>query len=111
MLARHPSLVAAVFLHCVGTDARGEDVLVPRDYAVGAERSVHHFRTYAGAASKAVQAGLLDEDALRRVVNAAFRDLATAGVTVGSDTRNKLRDLRRDVERAENDLALHLMPS
>lgn len=100
VLSRHPQLVRTVFLHCVSPSETGDDCFVPVDYAVGAHGRVYHFRTYVGAALKAVKAGILDLDAFDRVVAAAFRDLDDRGVTDDNDPNNQRRDLHDDLDKA-----------
>jgi len=108
MLSRHPQLTRTVFLHCVSPSPTGDDVYVPVDYAVGAGSPpgrVYHFRTYVGAAAKAVKAGLIDKAAFERVAQAALRDLNDRGVTSeASDPRNQRRDVLRDIAWARANL-------
>lgn len=96
ILARHPRLAKAVFLHCVSTSPNGNDVYVPVDYAVGQGR-VYHFRTYVGAAAKACKAGYLDRAAFERVVAAALADVELL-LDGEDDPYNRRRDIERDVQ-------------
>mmetsp|Transcript_8578 Transcript_8578/g.22571 ORF Transcript_8578/g.22571 Transcript_8578/m.22571 type:complete len:483 (+) Transcript_8578:87-1535(+) len=66
MIEHYPKLVQGVFLHAVGDEHYNDFVQngVP----------VHFFRTYIAAARKAVQCGLLDLEALVRVMKAAEQD-------------------------------------
>jgi len=66
MIDHYPDLVRGVFLHAVGDEHHDDFELcgVP----------VRFFRTYISAARKAVQSGLLDLEALVRVMESAERD-------------------------------------
>ena len=97
MLRVHGDICAAVFLHCVGTDPRGEGVDVPPGYDVDG-RPVRFFRTYAMAAFHALDLGYIDEAAFDRVCDAALRDCARP------DDRNRRADVLRDVEAARSAL-------
>lgn len=105
ILSRHPRLAKAVFLHCVGPALDGSDVFVPVDYAIGGGR-VYHFRTYVGAAAKAVKAGYLDSHAFERVVQATLDDIRKHNFDEdGLDTRNRKRDVDHDVKQGRALLA------
>uniref|UniRef100_A0A7S0ZBS6 Phosphatidate phosphatase APP1 catalytic domain-containing protein n=1 Tax=Timspurckia oligopyrenoides TaxID=708627 RepID=A0A7S0ZBS6_9RHOD len=66
MAAQYPNLIRAVFLHSVGED----DYLDTRLYGV----PVRYFRTYVGAARKALECGLLDANAVHRIMEQTERD-------------------------------------
>ena len=70
MCDRHPERMRAVFLHVVSDAARQGRVSVPRDRVVNGVPIVY-FRTYIGAAVKAVQLGLMDRAGLDNVIGAA----------------------------------------
>eukprot|EP00555_Chaetoceros_dichaeta_P011735 CAMPEP_0198268436 /NCGR_PEP_ID=MMETSP1447-20131203/37240_1 /TAXON_ID=420782 /ORGANISM="Chaetoceros dichaeta, Strain CCMP1751" /LENGTH=271 /DNA_ID=CAMNT_0043959483 /DNA_START=146 /DNA_END=961 /DNA_ORIENTATION=+ len=88
MLREYPEVVKAVFLHVVSD--RPFPIIPPPKLING--RPVVFFRTYAGAAAKACQLGLIDESGMIRVVDAAQESLE--GVARTSD---KWVDLFRDV--------------
>ena len=70
MCARHPDRMRAVFLHVVSDAPRQGAVSIPADRVVNGVPIVH-FRTYIGAAVKAVQLGLMDKTGLDKVIVAA----------------------------------------
>lgn len=70
MLKRYPTEMKAVFLHTVWDNHEG-----PPDENAWTDTEVKsvpvlYFRTYVGAARKAVEQNLIDEKALRRYVKA-----------------------------------------
>lgn len=79
MSHRYPERMRAVFLHVVSDAARQGKVIVPPDRLVNGVPTVY-FRTYVGAAIKAVQLGLMDKPGLDNVVTAAkdVRDVLAA---------------------------------
>ena len=106
ILGRHPELVNTVFLHCVSENETGK-CFVPVDYAVGSKGRVYHFRTYIGAALKAVKARILDREAFERIVKASFHDLDVRGVTNEHDPNNQRHDLNADLKLARAYFAKH----
>ncbi len=70
MSSSHPDRMRAVFLHVVSDSPRQGSVSVPADRVVSGVPVVY-FRTYVGAAAKAVGLGLMDEKGLRNVIAAA----------------------------------------
>jgi len=91
MLREYPEVVKAVFLHVVSE--RPFPRIPPPKLING--RPLVFFRTYVGAAALACQLGLMDANAMMRVVSAAQE--ALDGVTRTSD---KWLDLYRDVKEA-----------
>eukprot|EP00560_Eucampia_antarctica_P009503 CAMPEP_0197829318 /NCGR_PEP_ID=MMETSP1437-20131217/5754_1 /TAXON_ID=49252 ORGANISM="Eucampia antarctica, Strain CCMP1452" /NCGR_SAMPLE_ID=MMETSP1437 /ASSEMBLY_ACC=CAM_ASM_001096 /LENGTH=287 /DNA_ID=CAMNT_0043430903 /DNA_START=162 /DNA_END=1023 /DNA_ORIENTATION=- len=77
MLREYPEVVKAVFLHVVSE--RPFPRIPPPKLING--RPVVFFRTYVGAAAKACQLGLIDEDAMMRVATTAEDALATVSKT------------------------------
>lgn len=75
-LGKHGSRVRAVFLHAVSGCKDSSVCNVPADRIVEGV-PFFYFKTYVGAAAKAVQHGLLERNGLQRVVKAAVEDLET----------------------------------
>jgi hypothetical protein len=99
ILREYPHLVQAVFLHVVCGELN-QDVLVPPPKIING-RVMMYFRTYVGAATDAVQLGLISIDGLKRVINAA--SLALHDISRSSD---KWLDLQRDIDRAHQMLTI-----
>ena len=70
MCSSHPERMRAVFLHVVSDSPRQGAVSVPADREVSGVPVVY-FRTYVGAAAKAVELGLMDRKGLENVISAA----------------------------------------
>lgn len=70
MSASYPERMRAVFLHVVSDTTKQGSVVVPADRIVQGVPIVY-FRTYVGAAVKAVQLGLMDKTGFDNVVTAA----------------------------------------
>lgn len=70
MSVKYPDRMRAVFLHVVSDASRQGRVKVPTDRVVNGVPVVY-FRTYVGAAVKAVQLGLMDRTGLDNVITAA----------------------------------------
>lgn len=70
MSLEYPERMRAVFLHVVSGDDRQDNVPLPADRKVNGVHIVH-FRTYVGAAAKAVELGLMDKAGLDNVITAA----------------------------------------
>lgn len=92
MLREYPEVTKAIFLHVV-SDVTTNPTIPPMKLING--RPVVYFRTYVGAAAKAVQLGLLDEEGLQKVIDAA--KLALRGV---SKTDDKWENLMKDINNA-----------
>lgn len=89
MLRRFPHRVAAVFMHAVSDD---DGTPVSREDRVSNGVAVCYFRTYVGAAMKALSLGLLSPEAALRVAKQAKDDLS------GIDRRStKWMDLINDL--------------
>ena len=99
MLREYPEVVKAVFLHVV-SETPGPAIPPPK---LINGRPVVFFRTYVGAAARAVQLGLMGEDGLLRVMAAAEDALEGAGVPRTSD---KWSDIERDMALASRTLSL-----
>lgn len=82
MSSEFPERMRAVFLHVVSDGPRQGSVSLPLDREVKGVPIVH-FRTYIGAAVKAVELGLMDQTGLQNVVAAA------KGVSVSQAMRVK----------------------
>jgi len=92
MLREYPELVLAVFLHTVAY--KTWPVPLPPPKLING-RPVVFFRTYVGAATKAVQLGLMDIAGLERVIDAAESAL---GAIRPADS--KWVDVRADIKNA-----------
>lgn len=100
LLREYPAVVQAVFLHVISSD-------LPSTYPPGGlpippgklinGRPLVFFRTYVGAAAKATQLGLIEADALLRVVEEAENALKEQNVPEDS---SKWTDLGRDIDEA-----------
>jgi hypothetical protein len=99
MLREYPEVVKAVFLHVVSETAQPA---VPPPKLING-RPVVFFRTYVGAAARAVQLGLMGEDGLLRVMAAAEDALEAANVPRTSD---KWADIEQDMALASRTLNL-----
>ena len=93
MLREYPTLVKAVFLHCV-SDVPGGRVPIPLAKLING-RPIVFFRTYVGAAVAATQLELMSPAGLSRVIDAACQQLGN--VPRSSD---KWTDLLDDMESA-----------
>jgi hypothetical protein len=100
MLREYPEVVRAVFLHVVVSDMPSTyppgGVRVPSPKLI-CGRPLVFFRTYVGAAARAVQLGLMEPDALMRVVEEAERALTDRGVPMED---SKWVDLSWDIDEA-----------
>lgn len=67
MSYEYPGRLRAVFLHVVSDAARQDRVRIPPDKEVNGVPFVY-FRTYVGAAAKAVKLGLIDKSGLNNVI-------------------------------------------
>ena len=92
MLREYPEVVKAIFLHTVSNE-EGPVVVPPPRLING--RPIVFFRTYVGAATAAMQLGLMDTDGLQRVIDAA-RDMLSE-VPKSSE---KWADVERDIQAA-----------
>ena len=99
MLREYPEVVKAVFLHVV---SETPGLAIPPPKLING-RPVVFFRTYVGAAARAVQLGLMGEDGLLRVMAAAEDALEGAGVPRTSD---KWSDIEREMALASRTLSL-----
>eukprot|EP00565_Helicotheca_tamesis_P004674 CAMPEP_0185731864 /NCGR_PEP_ID=MMETSP1171-20130828/14126_1 /TAXON_ID=374046 /ORGANISM="Helicotheca tamensis, Strain CCMP826" /LENGTH=323 /DNA_ID=CAMNT_0028401215 /DNA_START=168 /DNA_END=1139 /DNA_ORIENTATION=+ len=99
MLREYPEVVKAVFLHVV-SDAPFPRVPPPK---LINGRPVVFFRTYVGAAARAVQLGLMQEEGLMRVIVEA--EAALKGVPTSNE---KWLDLERDISEAYRTLSVDL---
>ena len=101
MLREYPEVVKAVFLHVV-SDGHVSGPSIPAPKLING-RPVVFFRTYVGAAARAMQLGLMGEEGLLRVMAAAEDALEGAGVPRSSD---KWADIERDMALASRTLSL-----
>ena len=97
MLREYPDVVKAVFLHVV-SDTPNPTIPAPK---LINGRPVIFFRTYVGAATKATQLGLMDSEALIRVIRAAEEKLAKV-----PRTSDKWIDLEEDEQMAYRTLGI-----
>eukprot|EP00668_Euglena_longa_P032338 GGOE01041651.1.p1 GENE.GGOE01041651.1~~GGOE01041651.1.p1 ORF type:complete len:474 (+),score=117.45 GGOE01041651.1:54-1424(+) len=98
MLDQFPHLMAAVFLHVVVPGPSLEPPPMPADRVMNG-RPVLFFRTYVGAALKAVQHGLMEPEGLRAVMAQACKDLETFESQTSSSCR--WAELEGDLEGCE----------
>ena len=108
MLREYPEVVKAVFLHVVSSDPPSSyppsGIPIPSPKLVNG-RPLVFFRTYVGAAARATQLGLMEDDGLMRVVEEAERSLKEGGVPKES---SKWIDIERDIEMAYRTLEVDL---
>ena len=86
-----PDELCAVFLHAVS--ATESPAPLPDDHAIGSSSvPVRYFRTYASAAAKAAELGLISSTAARRVLDSIESSMAndSADIARGSDNRQLL---------------------
>jgi len=95
MIRRYPDRMLALFMHVVSEDKQVEQL--PEDKKINGV-PVLFFRTYVGAARKALQHGILDSRAVRRVIRRAEDDLQKLGFPT---TSSKWKDLRFDINRTK----------
>ncbi|CBJ27834.1 conserved unknown protein [Ectocarpus siliculosus] len=95
MSAEHPDRMRAVFLHVVSDGPQQGKVPVPMDRVVNAVPVVY-FRTYVGAAVKAVELGLMDKKGLENVITAAKE-----AMTKVPRQSSKWEDINRDLMMAQ----------
>ncbi|BAM41068.1 conserved hypothetical protein [Theileria orientalis strain Shintoku] len=95
MIKYFPGKIRAVFMHCV-SNADGLANGMPNDYYLKSV-PVLFFKTYVGAAKKAVEHGLLNHNALSRVLVRAVLDLND---NTTSD-HSKWKDLIKDILEVE----------
>ena len=88
MLRYYPESVLAVFLHVVSSEPRPA---MPLDKIVNG-RPILFFRTYAGAATKAWEAGLISREAVERVVEQCYKDLEGMGIGPGDERWEDVKD-------------------
>ncbi|CDR98030.1 hypothetical protein, conserved [Babesia bigemina] len=96
MIKSFPGKIRAVFMHCVTPDEGNEGQRMPNDYYLKSV-PVLFFRTYVGAAKKAVEHGLLNHNALSRVLVRAVLDLNENS----PQDLSKWKDLIRDILEVE----------
>lgn len=100
ILREYPEVVLAVFLHVVSAEPPSnyppDGLLIPPSRLING-RPLVHFRTYVGAANSALKFGLLEPDALVRIIKEAESDLKSLNE---SETSSKWVDLRRDINDA-----------
>ena len=108
MLREYPEVVKAVFLHVVSADPPSSylhsGITIPPPKLING-RPLVFFRTYVGAAARATQLGLMEDDGLMRVVEEAERSLTDGGVPKES---SKWVDLERDIELAYRTIEVDL---
>mmetsp|Transcript_13070 Transcript_13070/g.20803 ORF Transcript_13070/g.20803 Transcript_13070/m.20803 type:complete len:439 (-) Transcript_13070:326-1642(-) len=95
MIETYPDQMLALFMHVVSEEKQVSQL--PPDKAVSGV-PVLFFRTYVGAARKALRHGLLDSRAVLRVIRKAQEDLKEAGVP---RTSSKWKDLQKDINRTK----------
>jgi len=88
---RPPSLSAPPFPFAPAAPPRPSSTELPSDYLCNGV-PVLHFKTYIGAAAKAVSQGLLSKAALVRVTDAALEDFRKRGYPMDSRWRELLAD-------------------
>ncbi|GIX65159.1 uncharacterized protein BcabD6B2_45940 [Babesia caballi] len=96
MINFFPGKIRAVFMHCVTPEEAPEGHRMPNDYYLKSV-PVLFFRTYVGAAKKAVEHGLLNHNALSRVLVRAVLDLNENN----TQDLSKWKDLIKDILEVE----------
>lgn len=96
MIKFFPGKIRAVFMHCVNPEDGPEGQRMPNDYYLKSV-PVLFFRTYVGAAKKAVEHGLLNHNALSRVLVRAVLDLNENS----TQDLSKWKDLIKDILEVE----------
>lgn len=94
MLREYPEVVKAIFLHTVSNENGGVNVVVPPPRLING-RPIIFFRTYVGAATAALQLGLIDIEGVQRVVDSARDKLKDV-----PKTDDKWIDIERDIQSA-----------
>mmetsp|Transcript_8662 Transcript_8662/g.12259 ORF Transcript_8662/g.12259 Transcript_8662/m.12259 type:complete len:101 (-) Transcript_8662:113-415(-) len=100
MLREYPELVKAVFLHVVSDEPNPP---IPAPKLING-RPLLFFRTYVGAATMATELGLMDGDALLRVVQSAEGKLKEE-----PRTSDKWMDLEKDIAKAVRTLNISIV--
>lgn len=100
---KYPRNLRAVFLHVVSMNTNPKHVSVPGDRYIG-KVPIYYFRTYVGAATKALKAGLMTADGVQKVVDQANIDYAL------KDDKNMalphvLNELEGDIREAREAIA------
>ncbi|MBI3925672.1 MAG: DUF2183 domain-containing protein [Armatimonadetes bacterium] len=98
MVREHPDIVQGVFIH----DVVG---LTPEQREQMRLEGIEVFDTYVGAGIAAYQKGLIGADGLRRVAQAAERDMAAISFESPEQREARLRELTRDLDRMSEVLA------
>ncbi|EKX72650.1 conserved hypothetical protein [Theileria equi strain WA] len=91
MIKYFPGRIRAVFMHCVTPSGNGSSGM-PNDYYLKSV-PVLFFRTYVGAAKKAVEHGLLNHNALSRVLVRAVLDLSENETSDHSKWKDLIKDI------------------
>ncbi|ORM41228.1 uncharacterized protein BXIN_0869 [Babesia sp. Xinjiang] len=97
MIKFFPGKIRAVFMHCVNPEEGMDGQGMPNDYYLKSV-PILFFRTYVGAAKKAVEHGLLNHNALSRVLVRAVLDLNENG----TQDLSKWKDLIKDILEVED---------
>lgn len=97
MLREYPQVVKAVFLHVV-SDTPNPPIPPPK---LINGRPILFFKTYVGAACMATQLGLMGQDGLLRVVEAAKEKLANV-----PQVSDKWTDVNKDIREAYRTVGL-----
>jgi len=101
IIAKYPRAVAAVFLHVVSKEKDRSRVVLPRDRQINGV-PILYFRTYVGAAQKAMQTNLITQDGLMRVIKAARQDLLSksTGKLLPRPVASQAAELEQDIASA-----------
>lgn len=100
MLREYPQIVKAIFLHVVSEDPYP---YVPPPKLING-RPIVFFRTYVGAATKAVQLGMMSKEGLESVIKAAERSLSSV-----PKSSCKWVDLQKDLAEAARTMSSLLL--
>ena len=105
IIAKYPRAVSAVFLHVVSKEKDRSRVVLPKDRQISGV-PILYFRTYVGAAQKAMQKSLISEAGLVRVIRAAREDLQKAKSKMATiqnkKDESKWAELEEDIASATN---------
>lgn len=98
IINKYPARMKAIFMHAVTSKKDRSDFKLPEDRQLNGV-SIYYFRTYVGAAVKALRAGLISNGSLNRVIDQAKRDLSRKEPQVAG---SRWRELEEDIQLAKS---------
>lgn len=100
IITKYPKRIKGIFLHTVKDTPNQSSIKLPND-RIYKGVPIMYFRTYVGAASKAVEAGLMDSKGLDRVIKQSRMDLleieSKSIATFGRKDPTWASDLNKDI--------------